>query len=137
MNLNEENRYLLTNLLALLVLTIILWGLDLNYSTLNFIILGFCWNLTLHAPTLRGRLELKKYKFSLLRLIYGLDNFLLSFSSNFYLRILLRSLPPIVLSFGAYLISTNGWFIASLIGSIYFELVYNRNRFRLLLKKKH
>ncbi|OUR93667.1 hypothetical protein A9Q84_19570 [Halobacteriovorax marinus] len=136
MNLNEDNRYLLNNLISLFVLTLLLWGIDLNFSTLNFIILGFCWNFAIHAPSLRSKLDHRRYKFSFLRLIYGVDNFLASFSEKFFLRILLRSIPPIIISFLTYLISYEGWFVASLFGSFYFELVFNGKRFKLLYDRR-
>jgi hypothetical protein len=125
MTLNKENKYLLTYLIALLILTIVLWGINLNYSTLNFIILGFCWNLTIKAPTLREKLLLKKYRFSLLTFIFRLDNFIGSLTEKYWLQVLLRSLPPILVSFSSYLLSQNGWFILTLVGSGYFELVYH------------
>lgn len=124
MTLNKENKYLLTYLIGLLILTVILWGINLNYATLNFIILGFCWNLTIKAPTLREKLLLRKYRFSLLTFIYRFDDFLGSLSERYLLQLLLRSLPPIIISFGSFLLSRNGWFIVTLLGSAYFELIY-------------
>jgi hypothetical protein len=124
MKLNEDNKYLLTNLLALFALTLILWGVNLNYSTLNYIILGFCWNLTLRAPSLREKVLLRKYRFSLLKFIFRLDSFLSSISENQYIQIALRSLPPLVISLCTFFISGNGWFVLTLVGSAYFELIH-------------
>ncbi|ATH09215.1 hypothetical protein BIY24_15065 [Halobacteriovorax marinus] len=134
MELNRENKYLVTYLVALFFLTLILWFINLSFQTLNYIILGFCWSFTIHAPSLRERLELKKYKFSLLRFVFGVDNFLVSLSSKFYLRILLRSIPPIIISFLCFLISMKGIFMASLIGGLYFELIFQRKRLLKLIK---
>ena len=125
MTLNNENKYLLTYLIALLFLTIILWGVSLNYATLNFIILGFCWNLTIKAPTLREKLLLRKYRFSFLTFIFKLDSFLGSFSEKYWTQTLLRSLPPILISFCCFLISGNGLFFITLAGSGYFEIIYH------------
>ncbi|WP_127718413.1 hypothetical protein [Halobacteriovorax sp. HLS] len=134
MTLNENNKYLLTYLIALIILTTLLWGVSLNYSSLNFIILGFCWNFTIKAPTLRERILLKKYKFSFLKFIFRLDDFLGSFSESYWKNVFLRSLPPILISFFSYFLSSKGWFILTLAGSAYFELIYYL-RLRQLEKK--
>lgn len=134
MHLNRENKYLVTYLVALLCLTIALWFINLSFQTLNYILLGFCWSLTIHAPSLRGKLELKRYKFSLIRFIFGIDNFLCSFTNQFYLRIVLRSIPAMFISFLCYLISMEGVFLSSIIGSLYFEIIFQRERILRLIK---
>ncbi|PIK14080.1 MAG: hypothetical protein CES88_13945 [Halobacteriovorax sp. JY17] len=134
MTLNENNKYLVTYLVALFTLSLCLWFTSINFQTFNYIVLGFCWSFTIHAPSLRERLELKKYKFSLLRFIFGVDNFLSSISQKFYLKILLRSVPPMIFSGLCFLISLEGVFIASLLGSIYFELIFHRERIIRLIK---
>ncbi|WP_372653502.1 hypothetical protein [Halobacteriovorax sp.] len=134
MHLNTDNKYLVTYLIALFVLTLVLWFSSISFQTLNYILLGFCWSLTVHAPSLKEKLELKKYKFSLLRFVFGFDKFLSSFSENFYLKSLLRALPPILLSLLCFLISLEGIFFASLLGSIYFEVIFNREKIYNFIK---
>lgn len=124
MTLNENNKYLLTYLIALIILTTLLWGVNLNYSSLNFIILGFCWNFTIKAPSLRERILLRKYRFSFLKFIFRLDDFLASFSDNYWKSTLLRSLPPLLISLFSFILSSRGWFFLTLLGSAYFEFVY-------------
>lgn len=128
MHLSNDNKYLITYLIALFVLTLVLWFTSISFQTLNYILLGFCWNLTIHAPSLKEKLELKKYRFSLLRFVFGVDKFLSSFTHKFFLRTFLRSIPPVVLSFLCFLISFEGIFLASLFGSFFFELVFHRIR---------
>ena len=124
MTLNEDNKYLLTYLIALFILTLLLWGVSLNYSTLNFIILGFCWNFTLRAPSIREKMLLRKYKFSFLKMVFRFDNFLSSLSEKYWTQTLIRSLPPLLISLLAFVISSDGWFFLTLLGSAYFELIY-------------
>ncbi|GEM_PF-6292575 len=128
MYLNTDNKYLVTYLVALFVLTLVLWFTSISFQTLNYILLGFCWSLTVHAPSLKEKLELKKYKFSLLRFVFGFDRFLSSFTHKYFFRIFFRALPPVILSLLCFLISLEGVFFASLLGSIYFEIIYQRKR---------
>ena len=134
MHLNKDNKYLVTYLVALFILTVCLWFTSFGLQNLSYIILGFCWNFTIHAPSLRERLELRKYKFSLLRVIFGIDKILSLISDKFYLRLFLRSTPPIVFSALCYLISLKGLFVTSLVGSIFFEIVFHREKILSLLK---
>lgn len=134
MQLNKDNKYLVTYLVALFILTVCLWFTDLGLQNLNYIILGFCWNFTIHAPSLRERLELRKYKFSLLRLIFGIDRILSLISDRFLLSLILRSTPPIIFSALCYLVSLKGFFGTSLIGSIFFEIIFHRERILRVLK---
>ncbi len=127
-SLNNRNRHYLEYLPVFFVVAFLCEFLPISFLSRLYIYIGFCWPFAMTAPFLSEKTDLRKYRFSFIRIAYQFNLFLcdiFSIDKKYWSDPLMRSISPLFFCVLLGVIAGDWLFFLSLIGSTIFEL----NRF--------
>ena len=87
------------------------------------------------TPGLEERSSEGRYRFSFLRFVITINNYLKQLLSKWLPKYLIRTISPLLFSFSLSLITSDGYFVLSIVGSLSFELIYYFSK-EYLVKEK-
>jgi hypothetical protein len=111
------------------------WVFKLDIMNTLFFTLGFSWNMAIVTPGLEERSAEGKYRFSFLRFVITINNYLKQLLSTWISKSLIRTISPLLFSFSLSLITSDGYFVLSIVGSLSFEFIYYFSK-EYLVKEK-
>ncbi len=103
---------------------LISWVLKLDIMNTLFVTLGFSWNMVIVTPGVEERSSEGRYRFSFLRFVITINNYLKQLLSQWAPKYLIRTISPLLFSFILSLITSKGYFVLSIVGSLSFESIY-------------
>ena len=128
-------RYYLLVFIPFLFIWAILKGIGVSWYNQLLYTMAFFWPVTVNAPGIIERVTSKKYKFSLLRMIYLFDQIFKKLGQKFKIFLttkIISSLAPLVFGVTLVLVSKFGEPIFIVFGVILAEAILEiRSRFKI------
>ncbi len=128
-------RYYLLVFIPFLFIWAILKGIGVTWYNQLLYTMAFFWPVTVNAPRIFERVNSKKYKFSLLRMIYLFDQIFKKLGKKFKIFLtskIISSLAPLVFGVSLVLISKFGDLLFVVFGVILAEAILElRSRFKI------
>jgi len=128
-------RYYLLVFIPFLFIWAILKGIGVSWYNQLLYTLAFFWPVTVNAPRIVERVTSKKYKFSLLRMIYLFDQIFKKLGQKFKIYLtskIVSSLAPLVFGVTLVLLSKFGDLLFLVFGVFLAEAILElRSRFKI------